>query len=406
MAFCQTSSTPIGANSPALQAVQPRIVLTTGAVLGLLSLLVPSGIHYRPNRIFVGENVALITALGWAGFALVGLWVVCAAFGFFTTRKTQGRALTLAVMLGIMPTALLLAINQEAFRYAQTNGEIGRVSLGGGVWMSFLATYISLYAVSALVSSKAGRFTLYIVPLIGIVIAAGFGLLDSLSILREYALNNVELNRQLQVHLGYTLGATLIGCLIGISAGVLARTFPALESPLFGVLNVFNVIPVLAFIGILNPILTAMRDKVGILSVLGVQAVGWLPVIIVLSLYASYPIARNTHSALVALEESVVDAAKGMGMGLWRRLVEVEIPLASPVIIAGIRIALVQSTAGAIIAGLVGGGGLGTFVFMGASQTATDLVLLGTIPIVGIGLLFDRIAWATQDFFARKKIGS
>ncbi len=78
-------------------------------------------------------------------------------------------------------------------------------------------------------------------------------------------------------------------------------------------------------------------------------------------------------------------------MSRWRSLKEVELPLAFPVVLAGIRIALVQSTAGAIIAAFVGGGGLGTIMFMGLEQTSMDLVLVGVIPIVVLALFFDTL---------------
>ena len=131
------------------------------------------------------------------------------------------------------------------------------------------------------------------------------------------------------------------------------------------------------------------------------RGVGWAPVIIVLTAYAMYPIARNSYTAITTLDPAVLDAARGVGMTRSRRLLEVELPMATPVILAGLRVALVQTTAGAIIAGLVGGGGLGTFVFLGAAQTATDLILLGTIPIVVMALFFDRSALAVQRLLGR-----
>ena len=123
--------------------------------------------------------------------------------------------------------------------------------------------------------------------------------------------------------------------------------------------------------------------------------------LIVLTAYAMYPIARNSYTAMTTLDPAVLDAAKGAGMKRVRQLFEVELPIAAPVIRAGLRIALVQTTAGAIIAGLVGGGGLGTFVFLGAAQTATDLILLGTIPIVVMALFFDRSTLTVQRFLGR-----
>jgi osmoprotectant transport system permease protein len=170
----------------------------------------------------------------------------------------------------------------------------------------------------------------------------------------------------------------------------------ALEPAIFGTLNVLQVFPTLAFIGLMNPILSGLSDRVTLFEQLGVRGVGWAPVVIVLSAYAVYPIARNAYTSLASLDPSVLDAARGVGMGRSRMLAEVELPLALPVIVAGLRVALVQTTAGAIVAGLVGGGGLGTFVFLGAGETATDLILLGVIPIMVLALFFDRSVLALQ----------
>jgi len=98
-----------------------------------------------------------------------------------------------------------------------------------------------------------------------------------------------------------------------------------------------------------------------------------------------------------------VDAAKGMGMNSRQRLWSVELPLALPVVLAGVRIALVQTTAGAIIAALVGGGGLGRIVFYGLEQTAEDLVLVGVLPIGGTGLSAGHGgAWTGRDSRERR----
>jgi osmoprotectant transport system permease protein len=182
----------------------------------------------------------------------------------------------------------------------------------------------------------------------------------------------------------------------GLILGLLAVRRRSLEPAIFGTLNVLQVFPTLAFIGLMNPILTGASDRIPLLDTLGVRGVGWAPVIIVLSAYAVYPIARNTYTSLASLDPGVLDAARGVGMSSTRMLAEIEFPLALPIIIAGLRVALVQTTAGAIVAGLIGGGGLGTFVFLGAGETATDLILLGVIPIMVLALFFDRSVLALQ----------
>ena len=124
--------------------------------------------------------------------------------------------------------------------------------------------------------------------------------------------------------------------------------------------------------------------------------IGWAPVLIVLVIYALFPVVRNTLTAIRQLDPAVLDSAKGMGMSRWRSLAEIELPLAFPIVLAGVRIALVQSTAGAVLAAFVGGGGLGTIMFFGLEQTSMDLVLVGVLPIVAFALLFDALLRAIE----------
>jgi len=158
---------------------------------------------------------------------------------------------------------------------------------------------------------------------------------------------------------------------------------------------------VLAFVGIMIPILGSLSDRVPLLESLGISGIGWAPVMIVLFIYALFPVTRNTLVAIQQLDPGVLDSARGMGMGRRRSLKEVELPLAFPVVLAGIRIALVQSTAGAIIAAFVGGGGLGTIMFTGLEQTSMDLVLVGVIPIVALALFFDTVLRQVERASAR-----
>ncbi len=150
------------------------------------------------------------------------------------------------------------------------------------------------------------------------------------------------------------------------------------------------------FDSIMMPILGALSDGVPPLKSLGISGIGWAPVMVVLLVYALYPVTRNTLIAIRQLDPAILDTAKGMGMSRRRTLWEVELPLAFPVVLAGVRIALVQSTAGAIIAAFVGGGGLGTIMFLGLEQTSMDLVLVGVVPIAILALFFDSLLRAVE----------
>jgi osmoprotectant transport system permease protein len=128
--------------------------------------------------------------------------------------------------------------------------------------------------------------------------------------------------------------------------------------------------------------LAALAAALPALAALGVSGIGTAPAVIALFLYSLLPIVANTVVGLARVDAAAVDAAHGMGLTDWQTLRQVELPLALPTILTGIRIVLVQNIGLVTIAALIGGGGFGAFVFQGIGQTAIDLVLLGAIPTV------------------------
>lgn len=372
-----------------------RVVAVAGCVLGLAATLVPHGLVFRENRIVSGQARSLAASLGPWGWALLALWLLAGIMAL-SPAPLRVKGLVVTVLGALAPPLVTWRSGVEAFAWVRTASDIGRTSLGTGFWLTLFASYMVIFAATAWMRRGALRAALTYLPVLGVAALLASGAGAEFSIVREYRNNSDEFWRHLSVHMSYVVAAVGSGLVLGLALGLLAAKRTRLEPAVFGMLNVVEVMPTLAFIGLMNPVLTALSDRMPVLQELGIRGVGWTPVVIVLTAYATYPIARNTHAAVASLDPGVVDAARGVGMGRWRLLLEVELPLALPVIMAGLRVALVQTTAGAIIAGLVGGGGLGTFVFVGAGETATDLILLGVIPIVALALLFDRIVLAVQ----------
>lgn len=366
-----------------------RAVATAGAVLGVAAALGPFGLILRANRIARGEAVSLVSAFGSWGLVLLACWTAVAVLAH-ARAPLRFRGVAASLAAGAAPVLALWKAGAFATAYAQEAGELSRVSLGPGFWLTVAASYVAVFAATAWLERGAVRAIVSYAPFAAVAGLFASGTLTSLGIAKEHANNAEAFATQLNLHVAYVGASVAVGLALGLVLGLLAARKPATEPAVFGVLNVLQVLPTLAFIGLLYPLLTDLSRKADLFAAIGVHGVGWAPVVIVLSAYAVYPIARNTHAAFVSLEPAVIDAAKGIGMGPLRLLAEVEMPLALPVILAGVRVALVQSTAGAIIAGLVGGGGLGTFVFLGASETASDLMLLGVLPIVALALAFDR----------------
>ncbi|MDI6691767.1 MAG: ABC transporter permease [Anaerosomatales bacterium] len=377
-------------DSPSLSLHErARAVAAAGATLGVAAACGPFGLIVRANRIARGEAIALVSALGGWGIALVACWAAVAALAL-SRAPLRLRGVACSLVAGAVPVAALWRTGVFAADYADKAGDLSRVSLGLGFWLTAAAAYAAVFAATAWLERGFLRGALTYAPFAGVAALLASGDLASLGILKEYANNAEAFTKQLDLHVAYVGASVAVGLVLGLALGLLSARKPTTEPAVFGVLNVLQVLPTLAFIGLLYPLLTNLSRSVDLFAAIGVRGVGWAPVVIVLSAYAVYPIARNTHAAFVSLDPAVIDAAKGIGMGPLRVLAEVELPLAMPVILAGLRVALVQSTAGAIIAGLVGGGGLGTFVFLGASETASDLMLLGVLPIVALALTFDR----------------
>jgi osmoprotectant transport system permease protein len=149
-------------------------------------------------------------------------------------------------------------------------------------------------------------------------------------------------------------------------------------------LNIVQTVPAIALFGILMAPLGALAAAVPLAAAMGIRGIGTAPAVIALFLYSLLPIVANTVVGLKRVSPAAVEAARGMGMTRWQILRSIELALALPVIITGIRIVLVQNIGMVTIAALIGAGGLGTFVFQGIGQTAIDLVLLGAIPTVAL----------------------
>ena len=160
-------------------------------------------------------------------------------------------------------------------------------------------------------------------------------------------------------------------------------------------LSIIETIPSLSLFGILLVPLSGL-GKLPFFDALGVSGIGWAPAYIALTLYTLLPIGRNTLTGFYSVDKNIKEAAKGMGMSKRQVLQKIELPLAFPVIFTGIRIAFIQTIGGAVLAGLVGGGGMGTFVFLGLGEASPDLILLGVLPIVFFTVLLDYLLRAFE----------
>jgi osmoprotectant transport system permease protein len=177
-------------------------------------------------------------------------------------------------------------------------------------------------------------------------------------------------------HLAIVAAAASIAVAIGVPLGVLLTRRPRLARPVLAVSNVVQTIPSLALFGFLIPI-----------PLLG--GIGARTAIVALVVYSLLPILRNTHAGIRSVDPAVVEAATGLGMTDRQRLVSVELPLALPVVLAGIRIAVVVGIGLATIAAAIGAGGLGVLIYRGVATVDHRLILAGAIPAALLALAAD-----------------
>ena len=177
-------------------------------------------------------------------------------------------------------------------------------------------------------------------------------------------------------HLILVIISLAIAISIGLPVGIFITRQPKLASPILGLANAIQTIPSLAIFGFL-------------ISVPFLGGIGKIPAIVALTLYALLPIICNTYIGINSINPAIKEAGIGMGMTDQQLLLQVEIPLALPVILAGVRVATVISVGIATIAAAVGGGGLGVFIFRGISTVNNELILAGAVPAAVIALSAD-----------------
>lgn len=200
-----------------------------------------------------------------------------------------------------------------------------------------------------------------------------------------------EILTGLQQHLFLSLVSILIAAVIAIPLGIFISRRKGIAEPVIGVTAIFQTIPSLALFGFLLPVF----------------GIGSTTAIIALTVYALLPILRNTYTGITGVDKSAVEAGKGMGMTNSQILRMIELPLALPIIMAGLRTATVLTIGVATLAAFIGAGGLGDLIYRGLSTTRNELVLAGAIPAALLAILFDfvlrRIETATEPKASTKR---
>ena len=384
------------------------------SVIGLCALIGLPFLRVAPNRMMSGEPVYFWDAMhnpAWAGKALesplsaglvnifspalllalfLGLLLTLWILPFIAPKRS---VLWLqAIIASVLVVACVALAGWQASQLARPDMPFARTSLGGAFWALLVVFWLTATdAVQRLTLRLAARMIL----LTAVVLATGLllatGVCDGLSIMKEYANRSDVFAAAIARHVHIVALALLPTLCLGVPLGWWVSRHGAAGQTLFPVLNVIQTIPSIALFGLLMAPLALLAAAWPWLARAGISGVGMAPGVIALTLYSLLPVVRGTLAGFEAVPSAVVNAARGLGLSLTQIFLRVELPLALPVLLAGVRTATIQAVGLATVTALIGAGGLGAIMFEGLFSSAPDLVLLGVLPVIALAVLVDAL---------------
>lgn len=357
-------------------------VLAVLVATGVLTALCLPFLTHAPNRLVTGVGIPLVKVLngGWLALLLPAALLLWSAFA---PDRPRTHWTVLASATAWLGGSLALA-GAHADQVEQ-----GRTSFGGAFWiLTVLAWLAAADAVQRLGLGALRRTLVLCVVLVPVVWLAGRGSLDALSLFKEYANRQDVFSDALWRHLQIVVTTLVPTLLLGVPLGIAAHHHPRLGAPLFALLNVIQTIPSIAVFALLMAPLAALAVA---WPALGIGGIGLAPAVIALTLYSLLPMVQGVTTGLREVPPAALQAARGMGFTAWQSFWRVELPLAFPLFLSALRVTTVQAIGLAVVAALIGAGGLGAIVFQGLLSSAIDLVLLGVLPVVALAAVVDAI---------------
>lgn len=348
-------------------------------VAGIVATATMPFIIVKANRIAAGKPQLLTQLIAQpVAVALIALLLATALAALFL-RNALARLAISTLCIAV----LLLAIGVVSTAATPIGSASARITPGGTFWV--LVAVVGLVISDALVKLQLTPWMRVASLLLYAALLAGFlvsGSLDSLSIMKEFAIRSDQFWNEAAGHVFLAFASVAIAIVLALPLGILCFWVPKLRAIVLQVLSLVQTIPSLALFGLLMLPLGYIATHVPYAADLGIRGIGAAPALVALILYSLLPVVANTVVGLDGVDPAVRDAAAGMGLTRRQILFGIDLPLAFPVILTGIRIVLVQAIGLVTVAALIGGGGFGLFIFQGLGQTAMDLVLLGAVPTV------------------------
>ncbi|QGH59873.1 ABC transporter permease [Serratia proteamaculans] len=370
-------------------AVKNRVLLTLLILLLLAAFGLPF-LSYAPNRLLSGKSISLISLLhGPALWLLVPMLVLAVLSLLAPVRR---HALLTALTASMLLALTFWLSGHAAQQLASEGSRLARTSWGSGCWLILaLSLLMAADALTRVTASHLWRILGNLLVVLPALVLLFSHQLDQLSLLKEYYNRQDVFDAALVQHLTILLATLVPALLIGIPLGVLCFRSVRLQTPIFSTLNIIQTVPSIALFGLLIAPLAGLAKALPWLAEHGVSGIGMAPAIVALVLYALLPLVRSVVAGLQSVPASVIESASGMGLTRGQIFLRVQLPLALPLFLTGVRILAVQTVGMAVVAALIGAGGFGAIVFQGLLSSALDLVLLGVIPVIVMAVIVDSL---------------
>ena len=357
-------------------------------------------LRVAPNRLLSGEPAYLWEVLQQQGsplvFALMLANVALLCFAVWQPKRRVIQALVYFAMAASL-TGIWKLAGQFASNTISADNPLTQTTLGAGFWtLGAMAWMIALDSIDRLQLTTLRRLFLQSSLLLPLFFSLNEG--QHLSIAKEYANQSDVFWPAVLRHIQIVFLAVVPALAISFLLAWRMTKTQSFRQALFPVLNFIQTIPSIALFGILMMPLAWIAVQMPALGRAGISGVGIAPAVIALFMYALLPIVRSALAGLEQVPAEAIHAARAMGMTAGQLLWQVELPLALPVLLIGLRTAVVQTTGLAAVSALVGAGGLGQIMFDGLFSAANELVILGVIPIVLLAILADTFFKLLSSF--------
>lgn len=379
---------------PRLAPPPPSAVLLLASTQALASLPL---LRTAPNRLLSGQGQDLFQVLAAAGAWWTVGAIVLAATGLALLLALWQQRPRAAVFTLAWVAALVWGLTALSGHYASGQGQssegLARTSVSAGFWLGLLTAWLLAQDSGRRLQARPWQLALYWgVLLAGLALFLANGALDALSSIKEYNNRQEDFWRSLAQHLRIIALTTGLTVATGLPLGVAMHRRPQWAARVFPLLSLVQTVPSIALFGLLMALLAWLGTLLPLLPAWGIQGIGLAPAVLALTFYSLLPLVRSTYEGLSNLPAALTESGRAMGLSASQLLWQVELPLAAPVILSGLKVMLVQTIGLAAVAALIGAGGLGTLMFEGLFSSALDLVILAVVPIV-------VLAWLAEALF-------